>query len=179
MICAKNKTVDTHTKPSSKNTSPFILNLTPSIPHSQSYTLHSSLCILQLSALQQRSEFDIEETLIVKLFFLRLLTSNKKLIFLRSWYINYTICLTFRSLIIRNKNSMLNSFTLIIFHNAYQLRISCCTIQIKIWKYCCDHSEHVTNLLIDSHVTLEFNILVQGPVKDFLKKKKIKESFPS
>ena len=37
------------------------LNYTPSILHSQSYTLHSSPGILQLSAL----EFDIEETLLV------------------------------------------------------------------------------------------------------------------
>ena len=43
----------------------FTLNLTPCILHSQSSTLHSSLCILPLSALQQKSEFDLEETLLV------------------------------------------------------------------------------------------------------------------
>ena len=41
------------------------LHLTPSVLNSQSSTLRSSLCILQLPALQQRSEFDIEETLLV------------------------------------------------------------------------------------------------------------------
>jgi hypothetical protein len=52
----------------SKTTPPpsfLTLNLTPSILHSESSTLYSSLCVLQLPAIQQRSEFDIEETLLV------------------------------------------------------------------------------------------------------------------
>jgi hypothetical protein len=46
----------THTHPPIYN-----LNPTPLILHCQSYTLHSPLCIIQLSALQYRSEFDVEE----------------------------------------------------------------------------------------------------------------------
>ena len=70
MFIPKHPPMSNGQNPNPHHPSFFTLNLTPSILHSQSYTLHSSLCILQLSALQQRSEFDIKETLHVYLYVL-------------------------------------------------------------------------------------------------------------